>query len=491
MRMKKSMSLALVLIVTLAVLNPLSASSGDGNVLVDAPSGNNDVLVDAPAGDNDVLVDAPAGDNDVLLNAPAGDGNVLVDAPAGNNDVLVNAPAGDGNVFVDVPPDYWAANEIEKFASNNIVEGIGNNLFDPEAGITREQLCKIIALLFNAPLDSGDGQIFADVAPDRWSFAYVNTCKDFLTGYINPFGGLPSYRPEEYATREDIAVALIRIIGVTDTGLEDNYYIVPSGNFTDVDDVSPRLRKYVWLAYESELIKGYPDGTFRPKAGVTRAEAVVLLDRATKMAFSDINGGLFLNISENANSSEYAEIMIKTKEFANVDVDGKGIDMGSDGFCIYYVYYNGASERTVTVTASQYGKTITKQFTARRAGTGDGGGMGVDAGTGTNLKLDISYPDTVATDTALVTFTAVETPVSDSYIKVNIDNVTHYLTNGVKYDSVIQVVPPENVVVGNTFSTVLNLEPGVNVFNINAYSAESGIIYDTITIACNPDNASE
>ena len=44
------------------------------------------------------------------------------------------------SVFDDVPSDYWASNEIQKFSANHIVDGIGNNLFDPEAGVTREQL---------------------------------------------------------------------------------------------------------------------------------------------------------------------------------------------------------------------------------------------------------------------------------------------------------------------------------------------------------------
>jgi len=327
------------------------------------------------------------------------------------------------NTFNDVPPDYWASSEIQRFADNNIVSGIGNNLFDPESMVTREQLCKIMILAFNVDLDGGNEQIFSDVEPNRWSFYYINKCKDFLTGYINPFGGLPSFRPEEYTTREDIAVALVRIMGVTEINYKENINLTPAMNFTDAEDVSPRLRRYVILAREYKLINGYPDGSFRPKAGVTRAEAVVLLDRATKQAYADMAG----------------------------DSSVPGVtEVPDDSISVSNI--NTPQERT-------------------------------------NLTLHLSYPDKSATDTITVYGVAEESPISDSYIKILFFNENEnnffdivYLTNGVEYGEVIKVVPPEKVVEGNSFSKIINLMPGINTFKIEAYSANSDIVYDNIIV---------
>ncbi|WP_136479686.1 S-layer homology domain-containing protein [Acetivibrio thermocellus] len=57
----------------------------------------------------------------------------------------------------------------------------------------------------------------------------------------------------------------------------------PSSNtdsieFTDSDSISPWALGYVKRLVFSYIIKGYPDNTFRPKNPVTRAEAVVLVD---------------------------------------------------------------------------------------------------------------------------------------------------------------------------------------------------------------------
>ena len=280
--------------------------------------------------------------------------------------MLAFAESGDDSIiFNDVLADYWAASEIEYFASNNIVNGIGDGLFEPESKVTREQLCKIMVLTFNADSDDSDEQIFSDVEPDRWSFAYINKCRDFLTGYINPFGGLPSFRPEEYATREDVAVALVRMMGIKEPEVIFQY-------FADEEEFSPNLRKYIWTAHQYGLINGYPDGTFRPKDGVTRAEAVVLLDRATKQALSDFTDELFIDVEEHsayAKSSEYVAIVIKSSLYANVTVDGAAVDMGPYGVGGCHIYFNkNESKKTINITASRYGESITKQFTIKNEG---------------------------------------------------------------------------------------------------------------------------
>jgi hypothetical protein len=48
--------------------------------------------------------------------------------------------------------------------------------------------------------------------------------------------------------------------------------------FADSDSISPWAYGYVKRLVFSYIIKGYPDNTFRPKNPVTRAEAVVLVD---------------------------------------------------------------------------------------------------------------------------------------------------------------------------------------------------------------------
>lgn len=188
--------------------------------------------------------------------------------------ITVSASAhAESSRFSDVPAGHWAQKEIESFASKNIVNGIGNGSFAPDAGVTREQFCKMLVLTFNAAISSPASPSFSDVAPSEWSYQYVETSKDFLTGYANPFGGLPAFHPEEYATREDIAVALVRMMGLTEADASDPNYAYYK--FSDGSSISPALLGYISVACEKGLINGCPDGTFGPTRGISQRKLLL------------------------------------------------------------------------------------------------------------------------------------------------------------------------------------------------------------------------
>ena len=193
--------------------------------------------------------------------------------------VLVSAATGvlaaKSAEFTDVPKDHWAKEQISYFAEQGIINGYEDGSFKPSAGVTREEFCKILVSTFQAELKTPASPTFSDVPKDRWSFAYVELCKDFLTAYANPFGGLPAFHPAEYATREVIAVALVKMMGYTAEDMKNPNYA--KSKFSDGGEISPNLLPYVSLACEKKLISGYPDGTLRPTQSVTRAEAVKIL----------------------------------------------------------------------------------------------------------------------------------------------------------------------------------------------------------------------
>lgn len=183
--------------------------------------------------------------------------------------------------FDDLENYEWAKESINYFYQQGIVDGIGQNKFAPENPVTREQFSKMLMLTFKAPLSKPKNPTFSDVPKDRWSYQYVEAAKDYMTGYSSPFDNKPSFHPEEAASREDIAVALVKVLGYTDKDARKNDYAKMV--FTDASRISPQLLGYVSIAAEKGLIRGYNDNTFKPDKSVNRAEAVVLLSRASKL----------------------------------------------------------------------------------------------------------------------------------------------------------------------------------------------------------------
>ena len=277
---------------------------------------------------------------------------------------------GDGNtvVFVDVPSNYWAKDQIDYFAQQGYVAGYEDGSFQPEAGVTREEFCKLLVSTFKQPLETPDTPTFADVAENRWSYPYIEVCRDYLTAYFNPFGGLPMFHPSEDAKREDIAVALVRMLGFTDSDVNDENYA--AWKFKDGATISPNLLAYVSLACEKGLISGYPDGSFGPAQGITRAETVVLLNRATKQSVTDINAEL--EMSANAIYSEdgkTATINIIAEEGTTVTVNGETVKMSSNYYDEYegnYIYkFETEGSKDFAVEGKRGGKTKTLKISAK------------------------------------------------------------------------------------------------------------------------------
>ncbi|MGG1518017.1 S-layer homology domain-containing protein [Paenibacillus oryzisoli] len=259
---------------------------------------------------------------------------------------------GDNNtvVFVDLTPNYdWAKEAIKSFAQQGIVSGVGDGKFAPDEMVTREQFAKMLVLTFNAALTSPQEPTFSDVPLDKWSNPYIEVSKDFLTGYVNPFGGKMSFHPEEAATREDIAVSLIRIMGLSDQDVSNPNYAKYA--FNDAYNISPGLLKYVSIAAERGLINGYEDGTFRPTQGITRAESVVLLNRATKQAVSSATEELDVSASiiTGQNPNEVT-LSVKAEEGTKITVDGEALRMDKmgNGYIGGMVLYSFEEEGTKT-----------------------------------------------------------------------------------------------------------------------------------------------
>lgn len=276
--------------------------------------------------------------------------------------------AGDDNtiIFVDVADNHWAKNDIYYFQSQGIVNGVGDNKFDPNGGVTREQFATMLVKAFDAPISVPDENTFTDLTSDHWSYIYVETCKDFLTGYYNVFGGKPSFRPSEYATREDITVALVKMMGISDSESESSNYA--EYKFSDSNDISPKLMKYVSVAAEQGLISGYPDGTFGPGKGITRAEAVALISKATKQSFSDINKAIALEVDVITGKDEGSVfINITSQQGVGVSVDGQTVKMSSTWDHEYegvYTYkFSEEGSKTFVVEGSRFGKSTVKEVT--------------------------------------------------------------------------------------------------------------------------------
>jgi len=278
---------------------------------------------------------------------------------------LSSAAAGGG--FTDVDGTFWAKEEINSMAQMGILSGYEDNSFKPNNPVTREEFASLITRAFYLEIPSGATQTFMDVGTDRWSYAAIEAAKEYLTGYYPP-SGRAFFDPMAKATREDVAVALVKTLGYLPDDLQNEYIL---DNFWDGAEVSPNVKTYVALAVEKQLMGGYEDWTFRPHHPVTRAEAATLLYRAIKGAAGDSRQTLHLNVSApDTTSTSTFYVSGDVTEGAEVYINNEPVDVVQGQFRVGF-YLEEQGTYTYTVTARIPGgktesvtKTITYQMGA-------------------------------------------------------------------------------------------------------------------------------
>jgi uncharacterized repeat protein (TIGR02543 family) len=186
---------------------------------------------------------------------------------------------GGGGSVVILPPKTPEGTAIFSDEHYAYITGYPDGTVRPGADISRAELATIIFRLLsdetrNRYYSKTNG--FSDVEQgEQWANTAISTVSGMgvVKGY--PDG---TFAPEKPMTRAEFATMLARFY---DSG-QDSAATHP---FSDVSE--HWAEREIARAYALGLISGYPDGTFRPDANITRAEAVTLINRITDRCVLD------------------------------------------------------------------------------------------------------------------------------------------------------------------------------------------------------------
>lgn len=105
--------------------------------------------------------------------------------------------------FTDVDTDSWIANVVWKAQSLNIIDGVGNNNFRPNATITRAEAIKI--LLNTAGIESPEVEVSSFWDVEGWSTRYIE--KAFELGIVS---SNDAFRPNDAITRAESSKIIVQ-----------------------------------------------------------------------------------------------------------------------------------------------------------------------------------------------------------------------------------------------------------------------------------------
>ena len=175
-----------------------------------------------------------------------------------------------GQVVLTDISGHWAEGNIKQLVALGAISGYPDKTFKPDNNITRAEFASILVKAFALEAHSGEG--FADTV-GHWAEEAISTA--VYHGIVKGYGD-NRFGPDDYITREQMAVMIVNVAKLTPVSQELA--------FEDQNSISAWARGSLATAVKNGIINGYPDGTVRPRANATRAEAVTVVVKALNKA---------------------------------------------------------------------------------------------------------------------------------------------------------------------------------------------------------------
>src|SRR5690606_27197345 len=179
---------------------------------------------------------------------------------------------------------HWAKKEIAYLIERGDVQGYNDGTFKPNKNITRAEFFKMTNNVYGFKEVSEVS--FKDVKKDDWYYKEVG--KAIAAGYIGGYED-GTIRPNKPITREE-AAKIIVIASELKEKIEDIDL-----NFVDSHEIGSWAKNYVKTMKSQGYMKGYEDGTFRPKRQITRGETAKIFADIIKNADDNQTGDLDIN----------------------------------------------------------------------------------------------------------------------------------------------------------------------------------------------------
>ncbi len=177
--------------------------------------------------------------------------------------------------FDDLGNYPWAEGAINKLAELGIISGIADRTYGPALPCRRCDFAILINRTLGVTVNSTPKNFYDNEETSKYYYndVLVGYNAGILSGYGNNY-----YKPEQYCTREEMAVLVAKSyewlgLDVTSTDLSVN------NKYTDVANISWWSAPYVAYLTDQGVLNGNTDGTLLPQNFINRAEMAVMMSK--------------------------------------------------------------------------------------------------------------------------------------------------------------------------------------------------------------------
>jgi uncharacterized protein YjdB len=391
---------------------------------------------------------------------------------------------------------HWAKQTIVKWLSRGLIKGYPDGTFGPDKTVNRAEFVTMVNEAFGLN-DVSATSSFKDVQPKDWFYEQVSSAAK--AGYT---AGYPdnTFKPGNLITRAEAAV-MVATAAKLAAGSQP-------ADFTDFDSVPAWAKDSVNAVVAAGIIKGYPDGSFKPQGDITRAESVVLLDQAMSAGQTQqpsqptgttvaVTGVSLSQTSLSVRVSSSAQL---TATVAPDNATNKSVTWSSSDTAIATVDQTGLvagvkiGSATITATTADGSKTATCTVDIIPAHSGGGGGGGSSSGTTTIAVTGVSLNKNSAFVTVgnSITLTATIAPAnatnqnvtwttSDATIASITTNGLNCTVEGVKAGSATITATTVNGSKTATCNVTVNAAPPTTELASNLKATWDGLLITLLT----------
>lgn len=229
--------------------------------------------------------------------------------------------AADETDVVNGIENHWSKGSFERWMNYEIVQGNEDGHLMPDKEMTKAEYITVLNRFMG--LENQSEASLSDVRTGVWYEADVR--KALAAGYLSGSkkGSKLLVDPEKPLTRKEAVQLFTAALDLEST-------IGGTSKFTDTKKLTAQEQEAISIMNKLGAVNGYPDGTFRPDAIVTRGELVSLLDKGVKAYYNEPGSynktvkGLVIINSENVTlkgAKILGDVIITEKSLKNLKIE--------------------------------------------------------------------------------------------------------------------------------------------------------------------------
>ncbi|MDQ0113794.1 discoidin domain-containing protein [Paenibacillus harenae] len=177
--------------------------------------------------------------------------------------------------FSDIGSTHWAKANIEVMAAKHIASGISETRFDPAGKVTRAQFATFLVRALGIDLPAYKGT-FTDVPEGQWYTEYVEAAQ--ASGIINGVGN-DRFDPDKEMTREQMAVMVINAYTYATGQTTYTVGNEVNAGFDDLDQAASWSKDAIQASFKLGIINGVSRTSYEPGMLAQRDQAASIIYR--------------------------------------------------------------------------------------------------------------------------------------------------------------------------------------------------------------------